>query len=102
MEDVQIQDGSDDVQVRRLIFVSNTSLIQSEARLLNGTEAEAIMTSARQSTGQAQPNKYGSEIDFTKLCMGYHKHIIAGLLAGILHKLCMLGIFKACNSSNPP
>lgn len=65
VEDVEIHEGEENVEVRRLVFVANSSLIQSEAQVIPGKNGKA------------------GEVDPSRLCMNYHKHILAGLLQGI-------------------
>ena len=80
VEDVEIKDGEDSVHIRRLVFASNSNLIQSEARLRIGPGDTSAVPSDRQ---DSNPN--GAEvakIDWGVLCMDYHIHILAGLISG--------------------
>ena len=65
--------------VRRLVFVSNSNLIQSEVRLRSKTK-EPGRIKDKAPHKEARPDDANIEIGV--LCMEYHKHILAGLISG--------------------
>lgn len=83
IEDVQ---GDDKCYFRRLIFLSNRNVVQSEARLLKGVSHKAQKKRRKDrkkqwpaGTPEEPPAAPGQSIDKSYLCCEHHKAMIAGL-----------------------
>lgn len=77
VEDVGLQEGEETRFCRRLVFVSNRNLIQSEALLQRAANGAAKKQGAASQGAQTQWQ--GLEIDHSSLGMDYHCHIAAAL-----------------------
>ncbi|XP_005867715.1 PREDICTED: methyltransferase-like protein 13 [Myotis brandtii] len=83
IEDVQ---GDDKCYFRRLIFLSNRNVVQSEARLLKAVSHKAQKKRKKDrkkqwpaGTPEEPPAAQGQSIDKSYLCCEHHKAMIAGL-----------------------
>lgn len=76
VEDVAIEEGQEFTYARRMVFVGNSNLIQSEARLKACGGPPLSKTALRKGRFPEL------EIDHALLGMEYHSHIIAGIVSG--------------------
>ena len=112
VEDIAVEDGEEPSFARRMVFVGNSNLIQSEACLRPTARAAACTNTSRtksiaksskdhQSNTSDFPNL---EIDHSVLTMEYHKHIVGGIISSkhCLAPLPLLIASALCAQCNLP
>lgn len=94
VEDVATEGDEEACFARRMVFVDNSNLIQSEARLCPcshsaGSSKISLKDSKKKMSKKPSPKADFPqlELDHSVLAMDYHKHIVAGILSSKLSLL---------------